>query len=121
MLFLTGFFNGIVLSENARITVKHSNFNALKFANAHGGSLNPQCGSLGYSQSQLPLVTLLHEKACLIPLFLMSICSHYENIPMQYTEIFKVQQGSSNEYPQSMFWSKNNKNRYTPAYPSFTI
>ena len=25
----------------------------------------------------------------------------------------------SNEYPQSMFWSKNKKNRYTPAYPSF--
>ena len=27
----------------------------------------------------------------------------------------------SNEYPQSMFWSKNKKNRYTPAYPSFTV
>ena len=25
------------------------------------------------------------------------------------------------EYPQSMFWSKNKKNRYTPAYPSFSI
>ena len=23
------------------------------------------------------------------------------------------------EYPQSMFWSKNKKNRYTPANPSF--
>ena len=70
---------------------------------------------------------------------------------MQYTEIFKVvknenfhqkkfdiflifaqnidcgytleppRRGGSNEYPQSMFWSKNKKNRYTPAYPSFTI
>ena len=29
--------------------------------------------------------------------------------------------GSSNEYPQSMFWSRNKKNRYTPAYPSFAI
>ena len=29
--------------------------------------------------------------------------------------------GGSNEYPQSMFWSKNKKNRHTPAYPSFTI
>ena len=29
--------------------------------------------------------------------------------------------GGSNEYPQSMFWSKNKKNRYTPANPSFTI
>ena len=31
------------------------------------------------------------------------------------------QQGNSNEYPQSMFWTKNKKNRYTPTYPSFTI
>ena len=29
--------------------------------------------------------------------------------------------GGSNEYPQSMFWSKNKKNIYTPAYPSFAI
>ena len=29
--------------------------------------------------------------------------------------------GSSNEYPQSMFWSKNKKNRYTPPYPSSAI
>ena len=27
----------------------------------------------------------------------------------------------SNEYLQSMFWSKNKKNKYTPAYPIFTI
>ena len=72
-------------------------------------------------------------------------------MPMQYTEIFKVvkneknqqknlniflifaqnidcgytleppRRGCSNEYPQSMFWSKNKKNRYTPANPSFAI
>ena len=29
--------------------------------------------------------------------------------------------GGSNEYPQSMLWRKNKKNRCTPAYPSFTI
>ena len=77
---------------------------------------------------------------------------HYENMPMQYTEISKVvkkrtfsvdffffiflifaqnidcgytleppRRGGSNEYPQSMFWSNNKKNRHTPAYPSFTI
>ena len=76
---------------------------------------------------------------------------HYENLPMQYIEIFfshknwKFQQtifdiflifaqniycgytleppcrGGSNEYPQSMFWSKNKKNRYTPAYPDFAM
>ena len=33
----------------------------------------------------------------------------------------KLSRGGSNEYPQSMFWSKNKKNRYTPAYPSSTI
>ena len=72
-------------------------------------------------------------------------------MPMQYTEIFEVvknenfqlknfviflifaqnidcgytleppRRGGSKEYPQSMFWSKNKKNRYTPAYPSFAI
>ena len=29
--------------------------------------------------------------------------------------------GGSNEYPQSMFWRKIKKNRYTPAHPSFAI
>ena len=76
---------------------------------------------------------------------------HYENTSMQNTEIFtpgKIenfqwknsdvfniyaqnidcgytleppQRGGSNEYPQSMFWIKNKKNRYTPANPIFTI
>ena len=72
-------------------------------------------------------------------------------MPMQYTVIFKVvknenfqqsnfdillifaqnldcgytleppRRGGSNEYPKSMFWSKNKKKWYTPAYPSFAI
>ena len=76
---------------------------------------------------------------------------HYENMPMQYTKNFSAlkiensqlkifdiflifaqnidcgytleppRQGGSNEYPQSMFWSKNKKNRYTPGNPSFAI
>ena len=29
--------------------------------------------------------------------------------------------GGSKKYPQSMFWSNNKKNKYTPAYPSFAI
>ena len=29
--------------------------------------------------------------------------------------------GGFNEYPESMFWSKNKKNRYTPAYSSFVF
>ena len=83
---------------------------------------------------------------------LVLISMHYENMPMQYKESFKVvknenfplnfffdiflifaqnidcgytleplRRGGSNEYPQSMFWRKNKKNRYTPANPSFTI
>ena len=43
-----------------------------------------------------------------------------QNIDCGYT-VEPPRQGGSNEYPQSMFWSKNKKNRYTPAYPSFAI
>ena len=76
---------------------------------------------------------------------------HYENMPMQYTAIFHgcknvhfqlklfdyfhifaqnidcgytlepPQRGGSNEYPQSMFWSKNKKIMYTPVNPNLTI
>ena len=83
--------------------------------------------------------------------FSLSVVHHYENLPVQYTKNFlalKIKNfqykkfdiflifaqnidcgytlepprgGGSNEYPQSMFWSKNKKNRYTPAYPSFAI
>ena len=43
-----------------------------------------------------------------------------QNINCGYT-LEPPRRGGSNEYPQSMFWSKNKKNRYTPAYPSFSI
>ena len=43
-----------------------------------------------------------------------------QNIDRGYT-LEPPRRGGSNEYPQSMFWSKNKKNRYTPAYPSFAI
>ena len=43
-----------------------------------------------------------------------------QNIDCGYT-FEPPRRGGSNEYPQSMFWSKNKKNRYTPAYPSFSI
>ena len=76
---------------------------------------------------------------------------HYENTPMQYTAIFHgykndnfhmknciiflifarnidrgytlepLQWGGSNEYPRSMFKSKNKKTMYTPVHPAFTI
>ena len=41
-----------------------------------------------------------------------------QNIDCGYT---LEPRGGSNEYPQSMFWSKNKKNMYTPVYPSFAI
>ena len=41
-----------------------------------------------------------------------------QNIDCGYT-LEPPQRGGSNEYPQSKFWSKNKKNRHTPAYPIF--
>ena len=43
-----------------------------------------------------------------------------QNIDCGYT-LEPPRRGGFNEYPQSMFWSKNKKNRHTPAYPSFAI
>ena len=43
-----------------------------------------------------------------------------QNIDCGYT-LEPPRRGGSNEYPQSMFWSKNKKNRYTPAYPIFAV
>ena len=43
-----------------------------------------------------------------------------QNMDCGYT-LVPPQGGGSNEYPQSMFWSKDKKNRYTPAYPNFCI
>ena len=43
-----------------------------------------------------------------------------QNIDCGYT-LEPPRRGGSNEYPQSMFWSKNKKNMYTPAYPRFSI
>ena len=38
-----------------------------------------------------------------------------QNIDHGYT-LEPPRRGGSNEYPQSMFWSKNKKNRYTPVF-----
>ena len=43
-----------------------------------------------------------------------------QNIDCGY-KLEPPRRGGSNEYPQSMFWSKNKKNRYTPANTSFAI
>ena len=41
-----------------------------------------------------------------------------QNINCGYT-LEPPRRGGSNEYPQSMFWSKNKKKMYSPANPSF--
>ena len=43
-----------------------------------------------------------------------------QNIDCGYT-LEPPRRGDSNEYPHSIFWSKNKKNRYTHACPSFAI
>ena len=43
-----------------------------------------------------------------------------QNIDCVYT-LEPPQRGGSNEYPQSMFWSKNKKKMYTPVNPNFSV
>ena len=43
-----------------------------------------------------------------------------QNIDCGY-KLEPPRRGGSNEYPQSIFWNKNKKNKPTPANPSFTI
>ena len=43
-----------------------------------------------------------------------------QNIDCGYS-LEPPRQGSSNEYPQSMFWAEIRKISYTPVNPSFTI
>ena len=91
----------------------------------------------------LHVVLILLVMSCL----LVAIYSHitktcpcniqriFENFLLKNLDIFLIfaqnidcgftleppRRGGSNEYPQSMFWSKNKKNRFTPANPSFSI
>ena len=43
-----------------------------------------------------------------------------QNIDCGHT-LERRRRGGSNEYPKFMFWNKNKKKRYTPAYHSFAI
>ena len=43
-----------------------------------------------------------------------------QNIDCRYS-LEPPRRGGSNEYPQSMFLSRNKKKKYTPVNPSFTI
>ena len=52
-------------------------------------------------------------------LFFFIFLTFLQNIDCGYT-LELLRRGGYNEYPQSVFWSKNKKNRYSPAYPSFS-
>ena len=63
-------------------------------------------------------------KGCKNGNFQMKNCDIFlifaQNIDFWYT-LEPPQRGGSNEYPQSLFKSKNKKIMYTPVNPSFTI
>ena len=43
-----------------------------------------------------------------------------QNVDCGYT-LEPPRRGGCNEYPQTMIWNKNKKNRYTPSNSSFSI
>ena len=54
----------------------------------------------------------IYEKKNIFPSFAQNIdCGYTLEPPCRLA-------GGSNEYPQTMLWSKNKKNRFTPVYPS---
>ena len=55
---------------------------------------------------------------CVCVLFFLNIFTY--NFDCGYT-LEPPRRGGSNEYPQSIFWSKNKKNGLTPAYPRVSI
>ena len=64
-----------------------------------------QCKATSYNQLQSGATCNLCDKAC-------NLCDKAAATSRQC---------GSNEYPQSMFWSKNKKNRYTTANPIFGV
>ena len=84
------------------------------------------------SANQAPSITLRKHAHMIYGNFFMA---KIDNFQRNFFDIFLIfaqnidcgynleppRRGGSNEYPQSMFRSKNKKNRYTPAYPKFTI
>ena len=62
------------------------------------------------------LVKLENFQSKILDIFLIFV----PNIDCGYT-LEPPRRGGPNEYPHSMFWSKNKTNRFTPAYPIFAI
>ena len=53
--------------------------------------------------------------------FFRSKTEHFSRKEIDCGHMLEAPRGSSNEYPQSMFWIKNKKNRYTLANPCFSV
>ena len=94
--------------------------------------LNSECSDTGlgylessfshYANMSVPYIAIFH--GCKNDNFQMKIFDIFLifalNIDCGYT-LEPPQRGGSNEYPQSMFWSKNKKNMYTRVNPTFSI
>ena len=77
----------------------------------------------------------MHYENMPIQIYRKNLTPKIENFQIKNANIFLIsaqnidcgysleppQRGGSNEYPQSMFLSRNNKIMYTPVNPSFTI
>ena len=146
------FYHGFQFSEtNVCILITASHKSPKIKQKGKSSTSSPKIKQKGKSSTSSPKIKQKGKSSTSYVPENLIFASHYENLPMQYTEIFlalKIEnfqlkkfdiflifaqnidcgytlepprRGGSNEYPQSMFWSKNKKNRYTPAYPSFTI
>ena len=75
-------------------------------------------GNLPLQYTEIFSAVKLCKNCNILYIFAQNIdCGHTSEQP--WLELLR--RGGSIEYPQSMFWIKNKKNRYTPVNPSFTI
>ena len=82
-------------------------------------------GNYAFHFENLPIflvvtMKIFSRKILFFILFFFFLYFFLQNIHRGYM-LEPPRQGGSNEYPQSMFISKNKKNRYTPPYPSYAI
>ena len=81
----------------------------------HVGEPLPKGQSVRRTRKRLPETFLVDRIIC-ICFYIFLIFA--QNIDCGYT-LEPPRRGGFDEYPPSMFWSKNMKNRYTSPYPSF--
>ena len=82
----------------------------------------PTSGSIHYANMSVQYSAIFH--GCKNDNFQMKMFDIFlifaQKIDCGYT-LEPPQRGGSNEYPQSLFWSKNKKNMYTRVNPTFSI